>query len=743
DIGMSIVDVTNPSSPVEVVQIPNVNNLWKEIKVFKHYAYVTTEGGGGLQIVDLRNLPGTNLPYHNYTGDGAINGQLNTIHSLHVDTAAQKVYLYGSNLFNGAAVALDLSVDPYNPTYLGHYGNVYVHDGYVDNDTIFAAHIYNGYFTEANVSNLASPNVLATQTTTTSFTHNTWLSDDHRYCFTTDENTNSYLTCYDVSDPGNIQETDKIQSQNPNSGSIVHNTHILHNWAVTSWYRDGFVITDITRPNNLVNVGWYDTYTSGSGNGFNGAWGVYPFLPSGTIVVSNIEDGLWVFTPNYVRACYLEGTIRDSICNTPLSGVTVTIGTVNVSDVTNAGGVFATGTAVPGTYNVTFSKPGYQNYVINNVTFSPGVVDTFNIKMFSSTAVALNGNLSNSSTSSAIAGAQVILTSPNNTYNYVTDVNGDYSSCNVVADGYDYGIGAWGYWGMCGTDSIYNGHSTQSFQLAPGYQDDFTFDLGWTVTNSSGLTTGAWVRGEPQGTTYNNPGDANPEYDVNNDCFDKCYVTGNTGTSSSDDDVDNGSTTLKSPPFDVTSYTEPWIHYSRWFFNAGGSGNPNDSLIIRLTNGTTTVTVETVTASTPGMSSWVNKAFRISDYMTPSANMRLLVYTADVNPGHLVEAGFDNFYILDSVTSGIHTPPAAVSGVNVYPNPFTGATQVSYTLKNAPSANSFMTVTDVTGRVVFTQQLVDQNGTIQLGSDLADGIYFVRVTDGAEASEAVRLVKTH
>ena len=68
--GMEIVDVTTPTNPVAIVQIPNVTNLWKEIKVYKNYAYVTTEGGGGLQIVDLTNLPGTNLPYHSYTGNG-------------------------------------------------------------------------------------------------------------------------------------------------------------------------------------------------------------------------------------------------------------------------------------------------------------------------------------------------------------------------------------------------------------------------------------------------------------------------------------------------------------------------------------------------------------------------------------------------------------------------------------------------------------------------------------------------
>ena len=43
--GLIIVDITNPDLPVQIVQIPGPNNLWKEIKTYKHYAYVVSEGG--------------------------------------------------------------------------------------------------------------------------------------------------------------------------------------------------------------------------------------------------------------------------------------------------------------------------------------------------------------------------------------------------------------------------------------------------------------------------------------------------------------------------------------------------------------------------------------------------------------------------------------------------------------------------------------------------------------------------
>ncbi|HEY6163111.1 MAG TPA: choice-of-anchor B family protein [Bacteroidia bacterium] len=378
--GLIIVDVTNPSNPVLKVTVPEVNNLWKEIKVYGNYAYVTTEGGGGLHIIDLSPLPNTTLPSHYYTGDGAIAGQLNKVHALHIDTTKKFIYLFGGDLNPGGAIALDINVDPYNPTYAGRYSANYIHDGYVDNDTLYGAHIYQGYFSVINFANKTSPQVLQTQNTPGNFTHNTWPSNDKKYLFTTDEVSNSYLSSYDISNLNNITLLDKIQS-NPGSNSIVHNTHILNNWAITSWYRDGITIVDVTRPNNLIQVGNYDTYPAGSGSGYDGAWGVYPFLPSGTIVVSNINEGLFVLTPNYVRACYLEGTAIDSVTTLPLYRVNVNISTVNVMDSSDANGIYRTGTAIPGTYNITYTKSGYYPLTWSGRVFTPGNVVNILAKM--------------------------------------------------------------------------------------------------------------------------------------------------------------------------------------------------------------------------------------------------------------------------------------------------------------------------------------------------------------------------
>lgn len=732
-LGMSIVDVTNPANPVQVLQVPGPNNLWKEIKTYRKYAYVVSEGGNGVQIVNLSNLPNTNLQSH-YWQPTINNTTLNKIHALYVDTANARLYLYGGDLAPGGCIIADLSVDPYNPTYLGRYNQDYIHDGYVRGDTLYGGHIYAGYFSVMDVSNPSNPVILATQQTPGNFTHNTWLSDDSKTLFTTDEVGDSYLTAYDITNLNNITELDRLQAT-PGSGSVVHNTHILNDWAVTSWYRDGVSIVDGHRPQNLVQVGLYDLYP-GSGNGMDGTWGVYPYLPSGNLVVSNIDEGLYVLSPTYVRACYLEGMVTDSVCGTPLTGVTITITSANVTDQTDLAGVYRTGYHVPGTYTVTFSKAGYNTKTITGVNLTASVITNLNVQLYSPSALAVNGTVTNN-TSTPMAGVNVMLSNSSNTYNFTTDGNGNFSTCNVIAGTYTMVAGTWGYQQLCQSQTISSGNTSLSIQLNPGYYDDFAIDNGWTISSTS--SSGQWERGIPNGTSYNTNNDANPGVDVSSDCSSMAYVTGNAGGNASNDDVDNGYTILTSPVFDLTGYTNPYIHYYRWFFNDGGSGTPNDSLIISISNGTTTSGLETVRGTTTGASSWVSKSFRIMNYVSLSNNMRITVRTADALPGHLVEAGFDKFVIADSAAVSSVPSISYAGGMQIYPNPFNNTTQVEYSLVGD---NGQMIITDVAGREVKRVQLINKEGTVNVGEGISEGVYLIYITTGNLRSEPVKLVKT-
>jgi|GEM_PF-571042 len=383
--GLTILKVTDPTNPVFIVQIPATSSSWREVKTYQNFAYVVSEhGANGCQIINLTNLPGSNLSWHNYNGDGAATG-LTKAHALQVDEVKGYLYLFGSNLFSGKALCFNLNADPYNPTYAGKYdGAGYVHDGYANNDILYPAHIYAGTFAVVDMSNKSAPVTLGSATTPDAFTHNTWLSGST--IFTTDEKSNSYLASYNVTDPGNMPLLDKIQ-MNPGSGSIVHNTYIHNNYAVTSWYRDGVVVVDVNRPANMVIVGSYDTYPGASGNGFDGCWGVYPYFPSGNIIASNIKaqntsnGEMWVFTPNYVRGCYLEGQVTNATNGQPINSAAVQIMSTSTSDNTTVAGNYKMGQRQSGSYTVRVSKTGFTTQLINNIALTNGVLTTLNVAL--------------------------------------------------------------------------------------------------------------------------------------------------------------------------------------------------------------------------------------------------------------------------------------------------------------------------------------------------------------------------
>ena len=720
-LGISIVNVQDPANPFIVQEIPGPNSIWREVKVWQKFAYVTTEGGSqGLQIVDLTNLPGTVLPYHTWapsitTTVGTYT--LSTIHALHIDNGY--VYLYGANNGSGidGIVIGDLS-DPWNPTTAGIYNGYYVHDGYVRNDTVWACHIYDGFFSAIDVSDKANPVQLAQQHTPNNFTHNSWLSDNSRYLFTTDEVDNSYLAAYDVSDVNNIQFIDKIQSQNAGSNSIVHNTHIKNDYAVTSWYKDGIVITDVHRPQNMVNVGWYDTNNL-SGGGYDGCWGVYPFLPSGTLVVSDMQQGLFVLTPDYVRACYLEGSATDSICGAPIAGVKVTIVGAGVLDSTNAIGEYKTGTPDAGTYTITFQKTGYNTITINNVVLDHTIVTSLNVQMVSTQSISLSGNVQ-TATGSPIANIPVTITNSNYAYSYTSDNNGDFTQCGLVGGNYDIIAGTWGYVTYCNNTDLSNGNL--NIALQNGIYDDFALDYNWTVNGTASL--GAWTRVTPaitmQGSFISNPG-----VDASGDCGGKAFITGNNNSTVGADDLDDGYTMLTSPVFDLSGIVNPHIKYARWFYNGGGAGAVNDSLIVRISNGTQTIDLEVVTASTAGSSSWVEKDILLTNAIIPfTNNMKIIVYAVDAIPGHLVEAGFDHFRVEpDSVNALL--PVQKNTASNFYPNPLVKSKTIHYNIAQAD--NNVITITDLAGRTVQSFNVNSAQGSLNINESQAAGTYMINV----------------
>jgi len=433
--GTSIVDVTDPANPFEVFFEPGMNSIWRDIKTWGNYAYVTTEEPQGLLIIDLSTLPGnSNLTTTYYNGPGS--DPWASAHNLFIDENGI-CYIFGANRGNGGAIMLDLTIDPMNPVEVGIVDNWYAHDGVARGDTLYMGHINDGHMSIWDVSDKANPVILGQQVTPGNFSHNLWMSDDGDYIYTTDEITNGFIGEFDISDPTNIVELDRIQS-NPGMDVIPHNSHFIEDYIVTSYYRDGVTVHDVSNKGNMVEVGNFDTSPSFSGDGFNGCWGVYPWLPSGNIITSDIENGLHILGVTYNRGCYLEGTVTDAASTAPINGADIELVTTSLSDQTTIIGSYTAGYAIAGSYDVIYSHPAYVSDTIYGVSLVNGQVTIQDVQLIPIASFDLLVSLDElANIGAAIPNADVIIENDDFTFNGTTDANGEITFSNFYGGAYN------------------------------------------------------------------------------------------------------------------------------------------------------------------------------------------------------------------------------------------------------------------------------------------------------------------
>jgi len=383
--GTAVISLEDPSNPKEVLFVPGAESIWRDMKSWDNYIYIVADRGeDGLLIIDMSMAPDS-FSYHFWKPEITINnnlqGQLGRCHNLWID---EKGYAYLSGCRpqnNGGVLIFDLNEDPEFPTFAGAAAPIYSHDNFVKNDMMYSADILDGFFSVHDVSDRSSPVLLNTQQTTSNFTHNCWLSDDGRYLFTTDEKPNAYVDAWDVSDPLEIEYISSFRPKtNKGQGVIPHNVHYHNGFLVVSWYTDGVIIVDAHQPDNMVKVGQYDTFLGPHGD-FNGNWGAYPYLPSGLLLVTDRQNGLFVFQPEYNRASYLEGRITSLESGLAVSNAKIEIiSSIPNETISSPNGFYKTGTALAGTYEIRVTHPDYEEY-ISTADLLPGIITEYDIQL--------------------------------------------------------------------------------------------------------------------------------------------------------------------------------------------------------------------------------------------------------------------------------------------------------------------------------------------------------------------------
>ncbi|MDH3621910.1 MAG: choice-of-anchor B family protein [Gammaproteobacteria bacterium] len=336
--GTAVYDVTNGENPREVGFIDGQRTTWRDIKVYQFwnaadqrwnaYAYVTADNASdGLFIIDLTRLPHS-VSRASYPSDFAeahnvylSKTEFSTGLALTEDTPV--LVIAGSNLSDGrfrnyslanpaapsfiAAPATPPGQPSGNRLYMHDAASMTVTDSRKDTQCQNAAtSSYCDVLFDFNESTLdiwditdpASP-VRLSQTPygNSGYSHSGWWSEDKQYVFLQDEldeRDRGLVTTLRAFSIADLRSPTLAGTWTGPTTAIDHNGFVRGNRYYMSNYARGLTILDISNPANPVTVGRFDSYPSSDSVGFPGAWGTYPFLPSGNVLISDIDSGLYV-----------------------------------------------------------------------------------------------------------------------------------------------------------------------------------------------------------------------------------------------------------------------------------------------------------------------------------------------------------------------------------------------------------------------------------------------------------------
>lgn len=320
--GTYFLDITIPSSPQVVCFQTNgsPNSIWRDYMTYQHYLYAVEDQGSTcrMQIFDLSGLPGTVTKVYDSPA------LFQKAHNIFIDEAKGRMYVCGSNTQPNGILILDIATNPTNPTLLANFVlGGYVHDVYVKDDTCFAFFGTAGALASFDFHDLNNPSMLSMIQfyPEQGYTHSGWASTNMDYLYWIDENHGTGVHIGDIRDPYEIRfhstfRANLLGPSQPNN--IAHNVYVKGNTLYVSYYHDGLQMWNISNPTSPAKIGHYDTHPQNTDySGMDGAWGVYPFLPSGNILVSDTENGLFILRHNSaplpVSISRFEANLKDGI----------------------------------------------------------------------------------------------------------------------------------------------------------------------------------------------------------------------------------------------------------------------------------------------------------------------------------------------------------------------------------------------------------------------------------------------
>jgi len=310
--GTAFVDITNPEDPVFLGRLPSqtVESDVRDIKVYKDHAFIVAASGAhGMQVFDLTRLRGLVAP-QTFSAD-VVYGDFEEAHNLAINEESGFAYAVGGDTCGGGLHIVDIRT-PNNPLFAGCYPvTPYTHDtqcviyqgpdaDYTNREVCVSSNI--DFVVIVDVTDKAAPVTISTVTYPQLDTvHQGWLTEDHRFFLLDDEededrfNVPTRTHVFDVSD---LDAPVYVFAYEAVTFSTDHNLYILGNRVFQANWTSGLRVLEFGDLANreLTEIAFFDTFPRSDSIDLFGAWSVYPYLPSGTIIVSDSTNGLFIFS---------------------------------------------------------------------------------------------------------------------------------------------------------------------------------------------------------------------------------------------------------------------------------------------------------------------------------------------------------------------------------------------------------------------------------------------------------------
>jgi len=312
DNGTAFVDVSSPEDPQFLGLLPTETGTaaWRDIKVYQDYAYIVADnvGAHGMQVFDLTRLRTITTP-QTLSAD-VVYGDFGSAHNIAINESSGFAYAVGTSDCADGLHFIDITT-PANPLFAGCHSVVATHDtqcviyqgpdtDYSNREICMSTNM--NHVEIVDVTGKSAPMTISSMTyPDLGFVHQGWLTEDHRFLLVSDESdevsfgvpTRTHV--FDVSD---LDNPFYVFAYEAATAATDHNLYILGNRVFEANYTSGLRVLEFTDLGNeeLAEIAFFDTFPASDSSDYAGAWSVYPYLPSATIIVSDRSNGLFILS---------------------------------------------------------------------------------------------------------------------------------------------------------------------------------------------------------------------------------------------------------------------------------------------------------------------------------------------------------------------------------------------------------------------------------------------------------------